>query len=250
MGPDNRIVIEYCERRLVLLAVRRIADGRYWPTSRLLDTWKRLFGRDGGPPELGVIRPVSGVAHGADPQEYARRLAETVAAWGGEDNERVVVAFEPSGHRVKIKCRKYVRLHRARDDYSREGRILGVWNDAKIAELLPLLAPERAERVRAYVDEVGARVDDTVARIVDEASVCWKAAGADRKKAAPAWIRRTGDRKPDPPYGFVVYDALTRGDDPAEQVRRSIAQRIERSHRRENLVEQNVRPLLGPDPPR
>ena len=250
VGPDNRIVIEYGRRRLVLLAVRRIADGRYWPTARLLDSWERLFGTGDAPPGLGVVRPLAGIASGADPEEYSRRLAETVAAWGGEDNEGVVVAFEPSGHRVKIKCLEYVRLHRARDDYSREGRILGVWNDGRIAELLPLLAPERARRVRAYVDAVSARVDDTVARIVAEASACWKGAGADRKKAAAAWIARTAERKTERAYGFVVYDALTRGADAAKEVRRSIAQRIERSHRRENLVEQNVRPLLGPDAPR
>ena len=249
VGPDNRIVIEYGRRRLVLLAVRRIADGRYWPTSRVLDTWDRLFGRDGPPPGLDVVRPLAGIATDADPDKYSRLLAETVAAWGGEDNEGVVVAFEPSGHRVKIKCREYVRLHRARDDYSREGRILGVWNDGNVDELLPLLAPDRAERVQNYLDAVSKRIDETVARIVGDASACWKAAGADRKIAAAAWIKHTAERKPERPYGFIVYDALTAGDDPAKRVRRGITQRIERSHRRENLVEQNIRPLLGPDPP-
>ena len=250
IGPDNRIVIGYDERRLVLLAVRRIADGRYWSMARMLDVWERLFGRGGAPAGLDIVRPVAGIGIEPGARDYQRRLADTVAAWSGDANEGVVVAFEPSGHRVKIKCREYVRLHRARDDYSREGRILGVWNDGKVADLLPLLAPERAGRVRAYVEAVEASIDAAAHRIADEAGGCWKAAGGNRKEAAAAWIERTAARITERAYGFVAYDALTRGDDPAERVRGAIGQRIARSHRRESLIEQNIRPLMGTDPPR
>ena len=110
-GPDNRIVLGYRVNALTLLTVRRIQDGRYWRSADVVRAWQAAREQSGGHDSLSVARPMTG--RPADGRGgYAQRLAAAVGAWNGTEREGVVVAFEHSGHRVKIKSRQYVALHR------------------------------------------------------------------------------------------------------------------------------------------
>ena len=82
-----------------------------------------------------------------------RELTTRVQGWGGE-SEGVVVACEPSSHRIKIKSLDYVALHRARDDYSTESRVLTVWSNGDAQKLLANLSPDRAARLGRYYAEL------------------------------------------------------------------------------------------------
>ncbi len=250
VGPGNRIVIAYAETRLVLLAVRRIPDGEYWPTARVAEAWRAAGAAAGTCPALDVVRPLEGVA-GAGPGEpmYARRLAEAVAAWPAGRDEGVVVAFEPSGHRVKIKSREYVALHRARDDYSSESRVLKVWSDGNRRALIEQLGGERAARLRGYYDALDGAVARQARTVAAEAAAVWRQAGADRKAAAIAWTAATAGRSRVRPLGFTAFGAVERGEDPEAAVRRNIEQLIARASTHQGRIDANVRPMLGPDTP-
>ena len=246
IGRDNKIVIHYRVSQMVLLAVRRIGDGRYRGHEDIARAFKEVQQDVGTDEHLAMVHPVTGIQSGKDggnPQ-YARGLIETVAAWGG-DREGVVVAFEHSGHRLKIKSREYVALHRARDDYSLETRVLRCWADGNTDQLLANLAEDRARRLKAYYEEITERVDRTARETADTASRIFATAGRDRKTAALAWIAATADRQQTRRFGFTAFDALARNEDPGRAVAQEIRKAIDRKCRRQTSIDREIRPLLG-----
>ena len=74
IGPDNRIVVAYDRPRLVLLAVRRIGDGRYWPWERRRNAFET------SEQASGLRRRWRQRRHQSDPgREYAQELADEIA---------------------------------------------------------------------------------------------------------------------------------------------------------------------------
>ena len=249
IGPDNQIVIRYRESRLVLLAVRRIGDGRYWPWERVAEAWNAAGRAGGAHRALGRVSPIAGAGGTTAGEGRGRALAAEVAGWNGTEAEGVVVAFEDSGHRVKIKCREYIALHRARDDYSRESRILRVWADGNHAELLERLSEERRQRLSRYYEALEQAIGNVSQAVAAEADAIWTAAACGRKKAAAAWTAATAERPRTRPLGFNAFDALARGEDAREAVERNIRRQIERVAGRSSLIEEKVRPMLGAGAP-
>lgn len=96
--PSNRIVVSYGEMDdLVLLDILEIETG-----ASVLDKFKGLW--------PGPVVEEHGYATSSTP---ISELAEIFTKMGhGTDMEGVVIKFEPSGFRVKIKSDEYVRLHR------------------------------------------------------------------------------------------------------------------------------------------
>ena len=250
IGPDNRIVIAYERTRLVLLAVRRISDGEYWPMKRVIETWERTRESTGRHDALDIVRPLSGLAVGRPgTAEYTRRLTETIGGWSGRDNEGIVVAFEPSGHRVKIKSREYVALHRARDDYSRESRVLQVWSDGNHQALLEQLTSERAARLASYYDRLEARIADRAHEITRAATAAWRKADGNRKDAAIAWSEETEPDNAARAVGFTVFTAIAQNRDAEAAAGKNMREVIARACGRQSRIEAKVHPMLGPDAP-
>ncbi|AXQ69246.1 RNA ligase and tail fiber protein attachment catalyst [Caulobacter phage CcrBL9] len=130
IGPDNRIVEAYDQPELVLLQARDIANGDYL--------------------SLDALQVLS--------IEYGVRVAPTYPAFSrhedvlavhsrAEGGEGVVLVFE-DGLFVKIKTDEYRRLHRIKDDVSREHDLARLILDGQIDDALPLFD----ERTRAQVE--------------------------------------------------------------------------------------------------
>ena len=248
-GPDNRIVIRYESPGLTLLAVRRITDGEYWSTSEVARAWSEALGPDGGHPALALVRPILYPAdHGHGKPGYAQRLTTDVHSWNA-NTEGVVVAFEPSGHRVKVKSQQYLALHRARDDYSAESRVLTVLMDGNHEQLLERLSAERKGRPIEYYRQVNEGITTTAAEVARDAAAVWSASAGDRKTAAIRWIERSGTNNGRRMLGFAVFDALTRGGNALEMARSTILKTVQRYCRKQRDIDEKVRRLLGPDPP-
>lgn len=241
IGPDNQIVIRYDDPRLVLLAVRRIVDGAYWSNERMRRAFDASVGA-GRHRNLGVVAPLAdaGTTGSAD---YVRELTTRVQGWGGE-SEGLVVAFEPSGHRIKIKSLDYVALHRARDDYSTESRVLTVWSNGDAQKLLANLSPDRAARLGRYYAELEWAIGTSATRIAGEAAQHWLAHEGVRKDAAIAWTRATADRLAVRAAGFTVFKALAAGTDAGEAARTHIRNAIGRACRHAASIDAKVKPLL------
>lgn len=99
VGPSNRIVVDYKEESLILLAVRDIVWGDYMMHAAVSDYGKEF--------SIPVV-PTFPASIGASPEKH-------VEGWRQEtDREGYVLRFF-DGSMVKIKNEWYVRLHRTKE---------------------------------------------------------------------------------------------------------------------------------------
>ena len=249
ISPDNQIVIPYDDSQLVLLAVRRIIDGEYWSNKRLARTWAEALRETGPHRGLTVVKPIRDPADW-DPGRsgYETRLTKEIAGWPAQI-EGVVIAFEPSGHRVKVKSREYVALHRSLDKYSTEKRVLAVWLDGNHTALGRQLSPKRRKRLNDYFKALDQAVARTTAETAETAGRIWNETGGVRKNAALRWIKET---KPTPEIralGFAAFNALAADSDPSGAIRNTLLDLMRKGSGTQNGIDKKVRPLLGAEPP-
>jgi RNA ligase len=140
-APDNRIVVNYPESALTLLAVRNTIDGQYWPR-RVLE---------------GMGLPLVKVFDSSH-KDAAGFVAYARAVLGFEG---FVVQFA-DGLWVKAKGDDYVMKHKAKDSILQEKNILQLVLSGSLDDVLPLLDETDADSARAYRDTVEAGVARTV----------------------------------------------------------------------------------------
>lgn len=135
---QQRIVIDYPEDRLVLLAMRDNFTGEYLNREGLVAVGK-----------LWNI-PVVNVLDVTDPVLSQEELVTMIRNMS--DMEGVVVQFA-DGHMVKIKADTYVALHRAKSLLENERDVVGLVLDEKVDDLLPLLpSGDRARLIQFEAD--------------------------------------------------------------------------------------------------
>ena len=245
-SPDNRIVVRHDRASLTLLAVRRIDDGRYWPYSKMADTFHQS-GIDTGV-RSARLHLVKSVAVNTRTRKERERFVAAARRLGAE-HEGYVVAF-PSGHRIKLKGEQYVMLHRGRDAYARETHVLKAVLNGGMDDLTAILDEERAARVRDYGRTVLERLT-TTGRDVAARMGAVRDEHATRKAQAVAWIAATATEPQVRPWGFVWLDEVNRGTgDPAGEMMRKMREHAGRLCSSSTNLEQRVLPLLGDDPPR
>lgn len=168
-SPETRVVIAYDTAGLTLLAAREIVSGAYLPQAEL----ERL-GRQFDVPLVATLGSLT------DPARFI------MGARGEEGIEGYVIAFE-SGFRLKLKTAAYALRHKALSGIEHEKNILAWVATEAVDDVLPLLAPEIADRVRAYHATVGSRVSELAAAI---AAFTTENAGLPRKDFADLTFRQ------------------------------------------------------------
>lgn len=126
-APDNRIVIDYEEKKLTLLAIRNIQTGSYYRFSYTEDAFDHI-------------------------EEHNLSLADNNIDQIKEETtgiEGYVVAW-PDGTYVKIKTNEYCQMHRAVSFFEREDMILPIILNSQCDDLYPNLSIDRAERLFAF----------------------------------------------------------------------------------------------------
>ncbi|MCH9806902.1 MAG: hypothetical protein K0U74_04150 [Alphaproteobacteria bacterium] len=122
-GPENRIVLDYQEPKLTLLAAREIVSGRYVAHDELSDIAKR-----------GKVRLVENFGRVDDIKSF---MADGRAL---QDVEGYVIAFS-DGHRLKLKADAYVLRHRALSHVHLEKNVLAWVATQAVDDVTPLLSP-------------------------------------------------------------------------------------------------------------
>jgi RNA ligase len=130
----QRIVIDYPEDRLVLIAVRDNETGEYVSFDRLLADYPEI-------PRVSELAPI------ADLDLFTSELRKR------EDIEGVVIRFN-DGHMVKVKTDTYVALHRAKSELESERNVVRLILEDKVDDLLPLLIGDDRGAMLDYVDKV------------------------------------------------------------------------------------------------
>ena len=140
---QNRIVIDYPEDRLVLLAVRDVRTGEYLPLNMMLE----LAGEYG----VETVRRYVGT-----PDSMQHLMEETR---GILDQEGWVVVWPHM--RVKIKGEQYVAVHRAKENILRENAVIEMILDEKLDDVKSFLPQEDRENLERFETEFWHGVNDT-----------------------------------------------------------------------------------------
>lgn len=130
---QQRIVIDYPEDKLVLLAIRVNSTGAYLSYETVVG-----LGRQYGIPVVDALEPMSNI------DAFIAELKKR------EDIEGVVVQFD-DGHMVKIKTDTYVTLHRAKSLLENEIETVQLILEDKVDDLYPLLPQHQKETLHSFV---------------------------------------------------------------------------------------------------
>ncbi len=141
IAPTNKIVIEYSEPRLVLLAMRGNFSGKYvMPHSAPFEVVPQYGSVEGGL------------------SEYIARAREM------QGREGDIIRFA-DGHMLKIKNDWYVRIHKTKDLIRSDRNIADIIVNEQLDDVLPLLDASDLVLVRAYEQRFDAALENVVGRL-------------------------------------------------------------------------------------
>lgn len=136
----QRIVIDYPEDRLVLIAIRYNSHGQY--VNLLLEDSLAIYYDI---PIVDAMSPIS------DLDKFTEELRKR------EDIEGVVIRFD-DGHMVKVKTDTYIALHRAKSLLENERDVVGLILENKFDDLAALLPQEDKIELYQYADNINHKI--------------------------------------------------------------------------------------------
>lgn len=213
----QRIVIDYPEDRMILLALRNNMTGAYISYDRL-PQWA-------SPYNVEVVKAHSTV------EDISAFLESTAALL---NTEGFIVAFD-DGHRVKVKTDEYRTIHRVVSDIASEKAVLKMIVENKLDDALPLLPEEDREHVLEFARQFHANIALTAALIQKDAQR-GLAATTDPKSLA-AWVHENAN----PLHVKLVFRCARAPD---TDLREGIMLAIERNLGSGTRIDE-VRPLWG-----
>lgn len=163
MSRRNRIVLDYGDDTLTLIAARRNEQGTYLPRKWLVEASEEY-----GFPLVQAVSPA--LSSLSFVEELRKR----------EGVEGIVITFD-DGHMVKVKTDWYVQLHRAKDQIARERHLIALILNDKIDDLLPALP----ESDRARVEKFSVALNHDLTVFGEAVLTVMRAARTD------AWDRKT-----------------------------------------------------------
>jgi RNA ligase len=147
VGPHNKVVLDYADENMILLAGRYTVSGEYVSNDKLMD-----LARTYSIPVVGHIEPFKSAN---DLIEYTRPLKK---------QEGFVVAFA-NGHRVKIKAEEYVRIHKTKDIIRFDRNIADIIVNEQIDDLMSFLDDADKTRVSIYNKKFDEGIENVLGRI-------------------------------------------------------------------------------------
>ena len=174
----QRIVIDYPEDRLVLLALRNNVSGEYKPydfMSLLADQFS-----------IDAVKTYVG-----NPMSMAHLMEETKDS---EGIEGYIIRFD-NGHMLKMKGEWYLRIHKTKDNLTHEKNVIDLLVNEKMDDVKAFMMDEDRKRV----DEFEATFWDGFARQVESYDKYFGmvlASKLDRKEYALKWMPTIKDQDP------------------------------------------------------
>ena len=173
----QRIVLDYPEDALTLLAMRDNVTGEFTPYSDMA-TLAGSFG-------IPVVRALPGSV-----ENIQKFMAETRAA---EGIEGYIIRFD-DGHMLKIKSEWYVSIHSTKDELARERNVWDIILNERLDDLKPFMDPTDRAAIEAfaeafdlaierYAHNLSARVEEARSRLgVDKKAFAISIAGEKHDK--------------------------------------------------------------------
>jgi RNA ligase len=184
VSRKNRIVVDYENDNLILTAIRNTEMGHYLPYFNMLDLAEHW--------NIPVVQAVDGLA-----VQNIELFVKQIREW--EDSEGVVVRFD-SGHMVKVKSADYVLRHKTKDAINQEKNVLQCLLNDSVDDLVPLLTPEDADRLKRFQNAFHASLDE-VALEMAELFVNGNKMYPEKKDFAVEFVQK----KVEPIYAPIMY---------------------------------------------
>lgn len=198
ISPDNKIVLDYSEPKLVLLAFRSNLDGVYvTPTKK--------FGFD-VPDTYGSIFD----------------LASFISTNRKKENREGDIIRFTSGYMVKLKNDWYVRLHKVLDKIRQERNVIDIILNEELDDLLPRLPEDKKVEVKSLEKKFWWAFEKKEQELIKLHSMAVAEYGDDRKGIATVFMP-TFVSKDDAPLIFRMLDGKPVRDLLLNQVRKSLS---------------------------
>ena len=193
----QRIVVDYPEDRLVLIAIRNTVTGAYKSYDRMM-TYAESYNID-------LVKAYDGTTANME-----NLIAETRAM---EDAEGWIIRFD-DGQMLKIKGDWYVRIHKTKDNLLWEKNVVELLINEKMDDVKPYMLDEDLRRVELFETDFWKGINDTVNRYEDYFEMVL-AANLDRKGYAQHWLPAIKHNDPfAPAFVFSRFD----GKDPRDLI--------------------------------
>jgi RNA ligase len=193
----QRIVVDYPEDRLVLIAARDLTKGSY-----VNHDWLQAYGKKYG---IEVVKTYEGTA-----ANMAHLMAETKAS---EGIEGYIIRFD-DGHMLKVKGEWYLRIHKTKENLTHEKNVVDLLINEKMDDVKPFMMAEDRLRVERFETEFWSGVAYSVEKYEKYFNMVL-AAGLDRKRYALEWMPTIKDNDSfAPTYVFARFN----GKDPRELI--------------------------------
>jgi RNA ligase len=174
----QRIVVDYPQDRLVLIAIRDNTTGEY-KSYEQMRTYAESYGID-------LVKAYPGTS-----DSMAQLITETRAM---EDAEGWIIRFD-DGHMVKIKGEWYVRIHKTKDNLTHEKNLIDLLVSEKMDDAKAFMLADDRERVeqfeRDFWNGIAIQVD-----AYDKYFAMVQSSGLDRKRFALEWMPTIKDQDP------------------------------------------------------
>ena len=145
---QQRIVIDYPEDRLVLIAMRENSSGVYLPY--------RVLKFNSGYFHIPVVETFDGNARNMEHLiEHTRDL---------QGAEGYVLRFD-DGHMIKIKAEEYIRFHKTKDGLSQEKNVVDMLINETIDDTKAFMMDEDRQRIEQFEYDFWAGFNQEVARL-------------------------------------------------------------------------------------
>ena len=187
IAPDNRIVIEYNDPDLVLLAIRHNESGNY------------LVEQNSTPASLTRV-PSYGAVDGSFEDYIARQR-------GKEGREGDIIRFA-DGHMLKIKNDWYVRIHKVKDKIRSDRHVLALLLENDLDDVYPHLDENDFNRIKKYEADFHVALHRKVVDIEFKARDAWLAANFNKKELATKILPKSYIARDDWPIVFRYADGI------------------------------------------
>lgn len=142
---QQRIVVDYPNDRLVLIAIRNNVSGEYKSYAQM-KTYAEAY-------DIDIVKTYPGNA------ESMQHLIDDVR--NREGIEGYVLRFD-DGHMIKVKGDWYVRIHKVKDAISLEKNVIDLIVNEKLDDAKPLMLEEDRKRIEKFESEFWTGIDKTV----------------------------------------------------------------------------------------
>ncbi len=181
IAPTNKIVIEYSEPKLVLLAMRNNITGNYYMPHKAPFEMVPQYGSVDG-----------------NLSDYIARAREM------QGREGDIIRFS-DGHMVKVKNDWYVRIHKTKDLIRSERNIADIIVNEQLDDVIPLLDTADLVTVRAYEQRFDAAIENVLGRLEGLITLARVLHGGVKKEVAINFIPNLKNKE-DAPFIFSALD--------------------------------------------